>query len=35
MHKSDTIPLPLLITGIAGVAGYNALNYFKTATRAR
>ena len=23
------IPLPLLITGIAGVAGYNALHYFR------
>ncbi|MBI2825008.1 MAG: sugar nucleotide-binding protein [Planctomycetia bacterium] len=23
------LPLPLLITGIAGVAGYNALNYFQ------
>ena len=22
-------PLPLLITGIAGVAGYNALHYFR------
>ena len=25
-----TIPLPLLITGAAGVAGYNALEYFRT-----
>lgn len=24
----DSIPLPLLITGVAGVAGYNALEYF-------
>jgi dTDP-4-dehydrorhamnose reductase len=24
------VPLPLLITGIAGVAGYNALHYFRT-----
>ncbi len=23
------VPLPLLITGIAGVAGYNALHYFR------
>ena len=22
-------PLPLLITGVAGVAGYNALHYFR------
>lgn len=26
---SPRIPLPLLITGIAGVAGYNALHYFR------
>ena len=25
----DPIPLPLLITGVAGVAGYNALDYFR------
>jgi dTDP-4-dehydrorhamnose reductase len=25
----ESIPLPLLITGVAGVAGYNALNYFR------
>jgi len=25
----ETIPLPLLITGVAGVAGYNALHYFR------
>jgi len=24
-----TVPLPLLITGVAGVAGYNAFNYFR------
>ena len=24
----EPLPLPLLITGVAGVAGYNALNYF-------
>lgn len=24
-----TLPLPLLITGVAGVAGYNALHYFR------
>jgi len=29
MSNSTEIPLPLLITGIAGVAGYNALNYFQ------
>ena len=23
-------PLPMLITGIAGVAGYNALHYFQS-----
>ena len=27
--QSPTIPLPLLITGVAGVAGYNALSYFQ------
>ncbi|MBN1853648.1 MAG: sugar nucleotide-binding protein [Pirellulales bacterium] len=26
---NDPIPLPLLITGVAGVAGYNALDYFR------
>ena len=26
---SPPIPLPLLITGVAGVAGYNALEYFQ------
>jgi dTDP-4-dehydrorhamnose reductase len=26
----EPIPLPLLITGVAGVAGYNALDYFRT-----
>jgi len=26
----ESIPLPLLITGVAGVAGYNALHYFRT-----
>ncbi len=26
----EPIPLPLLITGVAGVAGYNALEYFRT-----
>jgi dTDP-4-dehydrorhamnose reductase len=25
----ESIPLPLLITGVAGVAGYNALDYFR------
>jgi dTDP-4-dehydrorhamnose reductase len=25
----ESIPLPLLITGVAGVAGYNALEYFR------
>lgn len=25
----DSLPLPLLITGVAGVAGYNALDYFR------
>ena len=25
----DPIPLPLLITGVAGVAGYNAFHYFR------
>ena len=27
--RSDSLPLPLLITGIAGVAGYNAFHYFR------
>jgi dTDP-4-dehydrorhamnose reductase len=26
---NEPIPLPLLITGVAGVAGYNALDYFR------
>lgn len=26
----EPLPLPLLITGVAGVAGYNALHYFRT-----
>lgn len=26
----EPIPLPLLITGVAGVAGYNALDYFRS-----
>jgi dTDP-4-dehydrorhamnose reductase len=26
---SHAPPLPLLITGVAGVAGYNALSYFQ------
>jgi len=26
---ADNLPLPLLITGVAGVAGYNALDYFQ------
>jgi dTDP-4-dehydrorhamnose reductase len=28
--RIDSLPLPLLITGVAGVAGYNALDYFRT-----
>ena len=28
-HQPSAIPLPLLITGIAGVPGYNALGYFQ------
>jgi dTDP-4-dehydrorhamnose reductase len=28
-HANASIPLPLLITGVAGVAGYNALHYFR------
>ncbi len=27
--ESSSVPLPLLITGVAGVAGYNALAYFQ------
>jgi dTDP-4-dehydrorhamnose reductase len=27
-RTNESIPLPLLITGVAGVAGYNALHYF-------
>ncbi len=26
----ESVPLPLLITGVAGVAGYNAFHYFRT-----
>lgn len=29
MNRLPDIPLPLLVTGIAGVAGYNALEYFQ------
>ncbi len=29
ISPSATLPLPLLITGIAGVPGYNALDYFR------
>ncbi len=28
-RPNDSLPLPLLITGVAGVAGYNALDYFR------
>jgi dTDP-4-dehydrorhamnose reductase len=28
-NRDNSIPLPLLITGAAGVAGYNALDYFR------
>jgi dTDP-4-dehydrorhamnose reductase len=28
-RANEPIPLPLLITGVAGVAGYNALDYFR------
>ncbi|HTU24083.1 MAG TPA: sugar nucleotide-binding protein [Pirellulales bacterium] len=28
-HSVDAPPLPLLITGVAGVAGYNAVDYFR------
>jgi len=30
IHDDLRIPLPLLITGVAGVAGYNALDYFQS-----
>jgi dTDP-4-dehydrorhamnose reductase len=29
-HENPCIPLPLLVTGVAGVAGYNALAYFQS-----
>src|SRR5262245_15274870 len=29
-RAQETLPLPLLITGVAGVAGYNALHYFRS-----
>jgi len=29
LRAHEPIPLPLLITGVAGVAGYNALRYFR------
>jgi dTDP-4-dehydrorhamnose reductase len=29
-RADEPLPLPLLITGVAGVAGYNALHYFRT-----
>ncbi len=29
LRPTNSPPLPLLITGVAGVAGYNALNYFQ------
>jgi dTDP-4-dehydrorhamnose reductase len=29
-RSNEPIPLPLLITGVAGVAGYNAFDYFRT-----
>jgi dTDP-4-dehydrorhamnose reductase len=29
-RAEEPIPLPLLITGVAGVAGYNALDYFRS-----
>ncbi len=29
LRPADNLPLPLLITGVAGVAGYNALDYFQ------
>jgi len=28
-HRSPPLPLPLLVTGVAGVAGYNAFHYFR------
>ena len=28
-RANEPFPLPLLITGVAGVAGYNALDYFR------
>ena len=28
MYQRGDLPLPLLITGVAGVAGFNALDYF-------
>ena len=28
--STEPIPLPLLVTGVAGVAGYNALHYFQS-----
>ena len=28
-RADEPIPLPLLITGVAGVAGYNAFHYFR------
>lgn len=28
-HAPNSLPLPLLVTGVAGVAGYNALDYFR------
>ncbi len=29
LHEPIPLPLPLLITGVAGVAGYNAFDYFR------
>jgi dTDP-4-dehydrorhamnose reductase len=29
IRAHESVPLPLLITGVAGVAGYNALHYFR------
>lgn len=29
LHDAENIPLPLLLTGVAGVAGYNAFDYFR------
>ena len=31
MHQSPEIPLPLLVTGVAGVSGYGAFRYFHAA----